>query len=67
MRLRDIATTLGSTERSAFSIVNDLVKADYVVKHKDGNRNRYPGSSPRTLARSDWPGTDDRTGAGALG
>ena len=41
MRLRDIATTLDITERSAFSIVNDLVTAGYVVKDKDGNRNRY--------------------------
>jgi hypothetical protein len=41
MRLRDIATTLDMTERSAFSIVKDLVKAGYVVKDKHGNRNRY--------------------------
>lgn len=41
MRLRDIATTLDITERSAFRIVNDLVEAGYVVKGKEGNRNRY--------------------------
>jgi IclR helix-turn-helix domain len=41
MRLRDIAATLEITERSAFSIVSDLVAAGYVVKDKDGNRNRY--------------------------
>ena len=41
MRLRDIATTLGITERTAFGIVTDLTEAGYVVKGKDGRRNRY--------------------------
>ena len=41
MRLRDIAATLGITERSAYAIVNDLTEAGYVVKDKDGRRNRY--------------------------
>ncbi len=40
-RLRDIAGRLGITERSAYSIVTDLTTAGYVVKHKDGRRNRY--------------------------
>ena len=41
VRLRDIAEVLGVTERRAFGIVNDLTKAGYVVKQKDGRRNRY--------------------------
>ena len=41
VRLRDIATTLGVTERSAYSIVTDLTASGYVVKDKDGRRNRY--------------------------
>ncbi len=41
VRLRDIASTLGITERSAYGIVNDLVAAGYVVKVKEGRRNRY--------------------------
>ena len=41
VRLRDIATTLGITERSAFGIVTDLTTAGYVVKEKEGRRNRY--------------------------
>ncbi|HLM96127.1 MAG TPA: ArsR family transcriptional regulator [Acidimicrobiales bacterium] len=41
VRLRDIASTLGITERSAFGIVTDLSSAGYVVKDKDGRRNRY--------------------------
>jgi len=41
MRLRDVAASLGITERSAHGIVTDLAEAGYVVKHKDGRRNRY--------------------------
>ena len=41
VRLRDIATIVGVTERSAYGIVNDLASAGYVVKDKDGRRNRY--------------------------
>ena len=43
VRLRDIATTVGITERSAYGIVTDLTAAGYVVKEKDtdGRRNRY--------------------------
>jgi hypothetical protein len=40
-RLRDIAASLNMTERSAFGIITDLVEAGYVVKEKDGRRNRY--------------------------
>ena len=40
---RDIAMTVGITERSAYAIVTDLAAAGYVVKDKDtdGRRNRY--------------------------
>lgn len=41
VRLRDIAATLGITERTAFGIVTDLTEAGYVVKDKQGRRNRY--------------------------
>ncbi len=41
VRLRDIAASLGITERRAYAIVNDLVEAGYIVKNKDGRRNRY--------------------------
>ena len=41
VRLRDIAADIGVTERSAHGIVTDLVEAGYVVKDKDGRRNRY--------------------------
>ena len=59
VRLRDIATRTGVTERTAYGIVTDLTEAGYVVKHKDGRRNRYqiqahlplpePGSRERTI------------------
>ncbi len=41
VRLLDIAAVLGVSERRAFGIVTDLAKAGYVVKEKDGRRNRY--------------------------
>ena len=41
VRLRDIAGIVGVTERSAHDMVTDLVDAGYVVKEKDGRRNRY--------------------------
>ena len=59
IRLRDIAARLGITERSAYGIVIDLAEAGYIVKHKDGRRNRYqiqahlplpePSSQERTV------------------
>jgi hypothetical protein len=53
-RLRDIAAGLGITERSAHTIVADLAEAGYVVKQKDGRRNRYQIEAHLPLAE---PGT----------
>ncbi len=41
LRLRDIANALDITERSAYAIVTDLAEAGYIVKDRDGRRNRY--------------------------
>ena len=41
VRLREMAVALDITERSAFGIVTELVGAGYVVKEKEGRRNRY--------------------------
>ena len=41
LRLRDMADALGITERSAYAIVADLTRAGYVLKERDGRRNRY--------------------------
>jgi DNA-binding IclR family transcriptional regulator len=40
-RLRDIAAALEVTERTAFGLVADLTESGYVVKERDGRRNRY--------------------------
>jgi predicted ArsR family transcriptional regulator len=81
MRLRDIAASLGITERSAFGIVSDLTAAGYVSKRKDGRRNHYqiqahqplpePTSRERTigefLALLEGPGTSTGQLPGAEG
>ena len=41
IRLRDIAVNVSITERSAHGIIGDLIEGGYVVKQKDGRRNRY--------------------------
>lgn len=40
-RLRDLAAALDITERTAYAIVAELSDAGYVVKERDGRRNRY--------------------------
>jgi DNA-binding transcriptional ArsR family regulator len=40
-RLRDIAETVGITERATQRIVSDLVDAGYVTREREGRRNRY--------------------------
>jgi len=40
-RLRDIAETVGITERTAAHIVNELEEAGYLTKTREGRRNRY--------------------------
>jgi DNA-binding IclR family transcriptional regulator len=40
-RLRDLSAALGVTERTAFGIIADLTEAGYVVKEREGRRNRY--------------------------
>jgi hypothetical protein len=57
-RLRDVAAALDVTERTAYGIVADLTNAGYVLKEKDGRRNRYhiqthvPLSEPTTRERT---------------
>jgi DNA-binding IclR family transcriptional regulator len=55
VRLRDIAARTGVTERTAYGIVTDLTEAGYVVKHRDGRRNRY-----QIQAHLPLPGTGSR-------
>src|ERR1700689_782209 len=51
-RLRDLAVSLGITERTAYSIVADLTEAGYVLKERDGRRNRYHIQAPLPLRDS---------------
>jgi predicted DNA-binding transcriptional regulator YafY len=53
VRLRDIAARTGVTERTAYGIVTDLTEAGYVVKHKDGRRNRYQIQAHLPLPEND--------------
>jgi hypothetical protein len=49
VRLRDIASNLDITERRAYGIVCDLTEAGYVIKDRDGRRNRYQVQTDRPL------------------
>ncbi|HUY07342.1 MAG TPA: MarR family transcriptional regulator [Acidimicrobiales bacterium] len=51
-RLRDIAESLGVTERTAFGIVTDLTKAGYVSKELEGRRNRYEIQAQKPLGEA---------------
>ena len=53
VRLRDIAARTGVTERTAYGIVTDLTEAGYVVKHRDGRRNRYQVQAHLPLPETD--------------
>ena len=78
VRLRDIAASVGITERSAFGIVSDLAEAGFIIKEKGGRRNRYrveadlpvPESADRRLAIGDLLallGGQDAGGTGSGG
>ena len=41
VRLREIAASVGITERAAAQIVKDLEQAGYLTKTRDGRRNHY--------------------------
>jgi DNA-binding MarR family transcriptional regulator len=49
IRLREIATDLGITERHAYAIVTDLTDGGYIVKEREGRRNRYQVQSHLAL------------------
>jgi hypothetical protein len=67
-RVRDIAASLGVTERSADGIVAGLAEAGYIARQKDGRRNRYrcqnPAGGNAPPAKS-WPPGRNRRLAGA--
>ena len=49
VRLRDVATKVGITERAAQHIVLQLVEADYLERERVGRRNRYRVHPDRPL------------------
>jgi hypothetical protein len=61
VRLREIATTLTISERRAYAIVTDLTDAGYVVKSKEGRRNRYEVQTHLPLP--EFTGRDQAIGA----
>lgn len=80
-RIREVAERLGITERSAQSIVNDLVTAGYLERERVGRRNTYRVNSrlPLRAAAVDlhevaailtslipWRATEDEAGTTAL-
>jgi hypothetical protein len=60
IRLRDIAADLGITERHAYAVVTDLSDAGYVVKTREGRRNRYEVQTH--LALPDLPDREQAIG-----
>ncbi len=49
IRLREIAAELDITERHAYAVVTDLTEAGYIVKTREGRRNRYQVQKHLTL------------------
>jgi hypothetical protein len=49
IRLRDIATSVGITERAAHRIVADLVTDGYLSRERRGRRNHYEVQDHRPL------------------
>lgn len=52
-RLRDIAETVGISERRVHGIVTELTASGYLTKQREGRRNRYAIHGQRSLSRDD--------------
>jgi DNA-binding MarR family transcriptional regulator len=57
-RLRDVAATIGITERATQRIIADLVEAGYIDRERIGRRNRYTLNRERTLRHVTERGTE---------
>jgi predicted transcriptional regulator of viral defense system len=60
IRLRDIAETVGVTERSAHRILSQLVEDGYVVRDRIGRRNVYKVKAELPLRHSLTQETEER-------
>ena len=49
IRVRDIAQAVGITERGAHRIVSELIEEGYLLREKEGRRNRYEVVPDRPL------------------
>jgi DNA-binding MarR family transcriptional regulator len=49
VRMRDLAETVGITERAAQRIVADLVDAGFIERERIGRRNRYSINTDRQM------------------
>lgn len=49
LRLREIGDIVGISERRAHDIVGDLTRSGYLVKQREGRRNRYQIQPDRPL------------------
>ena len=78
-RMRDVAGLLGITERAVQRIVAELSQSGYLVREKQGRRNRYQvragpllgavtefaDERPRAASRADLPDSSPRVGGGS--
>lgn len=49
IRIRDLATQVGITERAALRIVSELIDEGYLERERDGRRNHYVVRSEQPL------------------
>jgi predicted DNA-binding transcriptional regulator len=61
VRLREIANNLAISERRTYAIVTELTDAGYLVKRKEGRRNRYEIQTELPLP--EFTGRDQAIGA----
>ncbi|HXQ62155.1 MAG TPA: ArsR family transcriptional regulator [Acidimicrobiales bacterium] len=61
VRLREIAMNLAISERRTYAIVTELTDAGYVVKKREGRRNRYEVQAHLPLP--EFTGRDQAIGA----
>lgn len=58
IRLRDVAETVGITERAAQRILGDLVESGYVERVRVGRRNRYRVIREQTMRHAAQAGLE---------
>lgn len=65
-RLRELANEVGLTERATHRIVDDLVEAGYLTRHRMGNRSFYEVHAEVPLRDGDVPACGHHASAGEL-